>query len=116
MDSDDFRHMHCFSTPLTEPYSFTTNTPSRSHCTREEVPIEPSSSLHAIRLVGNQRWQANVDYINQHGIVIGHAQKSRYGDRVQLGYAMGCVKAEDTVLLPLGLWAEYAAIPLLLGE
>jgi hypothetical protein len=73
---------------------------SISHFTREETPIEPSSPLRATRVVGDEKWQAEV-LLTDHGVAIGYTglRTSRSGrKRVMLGYAMGYVKDDDSTI------------------
>jgi hypothetical protein len=71
--------------------------PSVSHLTREETLNEPSSLLRATRVVGNEKWQAEV-LLTEQGVAIGYTgpRISRSGrKRVMLGFAMGYIKDDD---------------------
>ena len=58
-----------------------------------------SPRLRATRLVGNEKWQAEV-LLNETGVAIGYTKtlKERSPRRVKLGYAMGCVKGDDSTI------------------
>jgi hypothetical protein len=78
------------------------------------ITVEPfGPTLRGTLLVGNQKWQAEV-LLTETGAAIGYT-KPHYDPstgyfgrrRACLGLAMGCVKHEDTELLPFGYDANW---------
>lgn len=77
---------------------------NRLHCANLRAQ---AGIAQAHRLAGNESWHVHC-MITGTGHVIGYTGKflEKGRKRVHLGYAMGCVKGEDTELLPLGTSAQ----------